>query len=228
MNSKSQMPAFAVALAILIFAGESRSNTAFRGVALSEVSLTGWVRSAFQANEPTVKIAYVDPQALLAAAPGRPAAESLLTGEVNRDDAQLKKMQDSITALLTKYQKDEATLSSVARDKSQKTIQVLEADFQAKQALFQQQIQQRENEVMAPVTDLVRKVLGDIREEGGYSIIFGNDPRGSSIVAADKNLDITDRVVSRLRATSPPKAPATTKGAPPAPAGVTPPKPPAR
>ena len=84
---------------------------------------------------------------------------------------------------------------------------------------------------MAPITDLVKKVLDDIRVEDGYAMILDNAPGASVIVSADKNLDITDRVVSRLKATPAGKlkaqetAPAT-KGAPPAPAGVT--RPPTR
>jgi hypothetical protein len=42
-------------------------------------------------------------------------------------------MQDSINALLTKYQKDEPTLSAAAKDSKQKAIQALETEFQAQQ-----------------------------------------------------------------------------------------------
>ncbi len=71
----------------------------------------------------------------------------------------------------------------------------------------------------APVTEAVKKVLEDIRIEDGYAMIFANDPGQSAIVSADKNLDITDRVVARLRTVAAttknqPKTPAT-------PAGVT-------
>ena len=77
---------------------------------------------------------------------------------------------------------------------------------------------------MAPITDQVKKVIDDIRVEDGYAIILDNAPGAGNIVSADKNLDITDRVVSRLRATPATKiaAPAATKpGAPASPAGVT-------
>jgi len=77
----------------------------------------------------------------------------------------------------------------------------------------------------------VRKVLEDIRAEDGYAVILSNEPGASPILAADKNLDITERVVARLRtvAATKPATPAATKtvGAPTsAPSGVTRPKPP--
>lgn len=174
-----------------------------------------------------IKIAFVNSQALMPAAPGYAAAESTLSKEGEGFRNTLQKMQDSVNAMLTKYQKDEPTLSAAVKDTRQKAIQSLETDLQAKQLQFQQQFAQRQNEVMAPVTDAVKKVLDDIREEGGYAMILDNAPGASNIVSADKNLDITDRVISRLKATAvQTKAAAPKPGAPTTPAGVTRPKPP--
>ena len=111
-------------------------------------------------------------------------------------------MQDSINAHLAKYQKDEPTLSPAAKDKAQKALQAEETEVQAQQLKFQQQFAQRQNEVMAPITDVVKSVLDEIRTEEGYAMILDNEPAQTpSIVSADKNLDITDKVVSRLRTT---------------------------
>jgi outer membrane protein len=182
------------------------------------------------AHGQALKIAFVNSQALMPAAPGYAAAESTLSKEGEGFRTQLQKMQDSVNKLLSDYQKAEPTLSAATKDSRQKAIQSLETDLQAKQLQFQQQFQARQNEVMAPITDAVKKVLDDIREEGGYAMILDNAPGASNIVSADKNLDITDKVVSRLRATptsAVKAAPAAAKpGAPSSPAGVTRPKPP--
>ncbi|HTE46351.1 MAG TPA: OmpH family outer membrane protein, partial [Gemmatimonadaceae bacterium] len=155
--------------------------------------------------------------------------ESLLSKESEGLRTRLQKMQDSVNTMLTKYQKDEPTLTAAVKDTRQKAIQSLETDLQAQNLKAQQQWNQRQAEVMAPITDAVKKVLDDIRVEDGYAMIFDNAAGQSSIVSADKNLDITDRVVSRLRATkagavAAPAAPKT--GAPVSPAGVVKPKPP--
>jgi outer membrane protein len=193
-----------------------------------------------KAQQAAFKIAYVNTQALMDAAPGRAAAEAILSKEGDGYRAQMQKMQDSINAMLAKYQKDEPTLSATAKDTRQAAIQSLETDAQADQLKFQQAMQQHSTEVYAPIMDVVKKVLDDIRREDGYAMILANDPQTTPIVAADKNLDITDRVVSRLKATpassvkivdpsaAPAAAPAPKKpaGAPAAPAGVTSHKPP--
>jgi len=63
--------------------------------------------------------------------------------------------------------------------------------------------------------------LDDIREEGCYAMIIMSEPGQSIIASADKNLDVTDKAVSRLRATKAPAVPTTKAGAPSTPAGVT-------
>jgi outer membrane protein len=171
------------------------------------------------------KIAYVNTAALLENAPGRPDAEAALQKESQGFQAQLQKMQDSLNKLIGDYTKAEPTMSATVKDSRQKQIQSLETDLQARQLQLQQQFAQRQNEVMAPIREQVMKVLDDIRAEDGYAVIMANDPQASVILSADKNLDITDRVVARLRtlsASKTPAAPATKPGAPvSAPAGVT-------
>jgi outer membrane protein len=186
------------------------------------------IAGAANAQAP-IKIAYVNTQSLMEAAPGRAAIEAQLNKEGDGYKAQVDKMQDSINTMLAKYQKEEPTLSAAAKDKAQKSIQSAETDFQAMQLRFQTTFNQHSTEAMAPVLDVVRKVLDDIRVEDGYALILSNDPQTTTIVSADKNLDITDRVVSRLKATpasavkaaDPAAAAKKPAGAPPAPAGVT-------
>jgi len=179
-----------------------------------------------QDGKSCTKLGYVNPQALMEAAPGRVAAESLLTKEGQVYQGQLQKMQDSLNGLLQKYQKEEPTLSATAKETRQKSLQAMENELQQKNSQFQQQFDARKNEVMAPITDVVKKVLDDIREEGCYAMIIMSEPGQSVIASADKNLDVTDKAVSRLRATKAPAVPTTKAGAPSAPAGVTRPKPP--
>jgi outer membrane protein len=182
--------------------------------------------AAGHAQSACTKIGYVNTQVLMEAAPGKITAESLLNKMGDGFKAVLAKEQDSAQKLLVAYQKNVATMTAAAKDKAEKDLQAIENDLQAKQQTFQQQFDARTQEVMGPVKDVVKGVLDALREEGCYAIIFDNAQGASGIVSADKNLDITDKAVSRLRATPAPKikanetvAPA--KGAPASPAGVT-------
>jgi outer membrane protein len=172
-----------------------------------------------QSSGAPFKIAFVNIAVLLDIAPGRPQAESAYAREMRGYGDQVKKMSDSLNTLFANYQKQEATLTTAQRESRQKTMRDLQERFQERQQQLTQQAQQRQNELMAPIMEQVKKVLDDIRQEDGYAMIITGDP--NLILSYDKNLDITDRVVARLKTVA--AAPGVTKpGAPAsAPAGVT-------
>lgn len=188
------------------------------------------VASPLAAQAAAGKIAYVNPQALFANAPGRVQAESAFVKETEGYRAELGRMSDALNAMVTAYQKDEARLTAADKERRQRAIGLKEDSLRGRQQQLEQQANQRQSELMAPIMEAVRKVLEDIRAEDGYAVIFSSEPGASPILAADKNLDITDRVVARLKTMSAIKpAPATPQrpaGATNAPSGVTRPKPP--
>jgi outer membrane protein len=160
--------------------------------------VTGVSRTA-HAQQPSAsfKIAFVNTAVLLENAPGRTQAESTYARDTRGYGDQLKKMSDSLNNLFTVYQKQEPTLSATQKETRQKALRDLQEQLQQKQQQLTQQAQQRQNELMAPIMEQVKKVLDDIRTEDGYSMIITGDPQ--LILSYDKNLDITDRVVARLK-----------------------------
>ena len=222
---RSQIRVIGVGLAVVASGLMAYFAPAVTGFTTS--SLTGVTKGAPQQG--SFKIAYINSEALMAVAPGKASADSALNRMGEGFRAQLGKLQDSAQALLTKYQKDEPKMTAAQKENAQKTLQAIDTDLQTKQQQFSQQFNAKQQELLAPITDAVKQVIDDIRTEGGYAMILDNAPgAGSNIVAADKNLDITDKVVSRLKATPAPKPKIAepTKGAPGAPAGVT--RPPTR
>lgn len=175
------------------------------------------------------RIAYVNPQALFASAPGRAQAESAFVKETENYRVELNRMSDALNAMMAAYQKDEVRLTAADKERRQRAIGLKEDSLRGRQQQLEQVASQRQNELMAPIMEAVRKVLEDIRAEDGYAMIFSSEPGASPILAADKNLDITDRVVARLKtmaAIKPAAQPQRPAGATNAPAGVTRPKPP--
>jgi outer membrane protein len=211
-------------------------RSVFRGALVATATFIAM--SSVSAQQPGAgRIAYVNPQALFEAAPGRAAAESTLDREGQGFRTELDRLSAALNQAIADYQKAEPTLTAAQKDVRQRTLQAKQDSLRQRQEELQQRFQQRQSELMAPIMETVKKVLEDIRVEDGYSMILNNDPSQSIIVAADRNLDITERVVARLRtvaangaARPSTVAPTTTQpaaGAPAsAPAGVTRPKPP--
>jgi len=193
-------------------------RTACTTVAVLALSTLASRVVAAQQPSAQFRIAFVNTQVLLDNAPGRVEAESLFARETRGYGDQLKKMSDSLNALYATYQKQEPSLTPAQRETRQKTMRDLQESLQTKQQQLSQQAQSRQNELMAPIMEQVKKVLDDIRGEDGYAMIITGDP--SLILSYDKNLDITDRVVARLKTVA--AKPAAKPGVPAsAPSGVT-------
>jgi outer membrane protein len=173
-----------------------------------------------QQSASSFKIAFVNMGVLLDNAPGRVQAESTYAREVRGYGDQVKKMSDSLNSMFSTYQKQEASLTATQKESKQKAMRDYQEQLQEKQQQLTQQAQQRQNELMAPIMEQVKKVLDDIRTEDGYAMIITGDP--NLILSYDKNLDITDRVVARLRTVAATPSQVPKPGAPAsAPAGVT-------
>jgi outer membrane protein len=168
------------------------------------------------------KFAFINSQALLQNAPGRADAEAAFEKEMVGIRAQLSKLQDSLTNMNEAWAKEEPTLQGAAKEARMKVLREKEQAWGAQAQKLQAQAQDRQEELMQPIMENLRKVLDDVRMDGGYSFIF-DVAAGAFIVSADKNLDITERVLSKMRLSAPKAAPTAKPAAGPtsAPAGIT-------
>ncbi|HET9003262.1 MAG TPA: OmpH family outer membrane protein [Gemmatimonadaceae bacterium] len=177
----------------------------------------------------TLKFAYIDSRALLAQAPGRAEAEAQFQKEMSSYQQQVQKMGDSLNTMMAAYTKAELTLSPAAKEARQKTIRDKEAAYQERVQGLQEQAQQRQGELMGPIMQLINTAISDVRAQDGYSFIFDVGAQGGVVVAADTTLNITEKVLARLKTISARPAssvPVPNAGAPmTTPAGIAKPKP---
>jgi outer membrane protein len=180
------------------------------------------IGSTARGQSTPIKLGYVNTEVLMASAPGRAAAEALYNKEVEAFQKQQKVWSDSLRKQVDAYTKAEPLLSAAKKESEQARLQKLNQDLTNLNTLGEAKIQQRQNEVLAPLMEVVRAAIDEIRTEGGYAMIFSGD-QNSPIVAADKNLDLTEKVVARLKTKA-----ATTPAAPSAMAPSAVKKPPTR
>ena len=174
--------------------------------ALVFTTIAGTARAQTAAAPSPTKIGYVKTEALMASAPGRDAAQATYDKEVAAFTAQQKKWGDSLQKLVDDYKKAAPKLTDAQKQAQELKISGIQTELDAKNQEGQQKMQARMNELLAPLMEVVKKAIEDIRVEDGFAIIFSGDAN-TPIVSADKNLDLTDRVVGRLK-TIAAKAPA--------------------
>jgi outer membrane protein len=180
------------------------------------------------------RMAYVNTQVIFEGVPGRTDAQAQFEKEMTATRSMVQKLQDSLQALQAAYAKEEATLTAAQKEVRQRALREKAQGYQERVQGLDEQMQARQNELMAPLMDQVRLALEDVRQEMGFSFVF-DISAGQVIVSADKNLDITERVVAKIRTMPKPTLPIAgapaarpTTGPSATPAGVARPKPPAR
>lgn len=161
------------------------------------LALAGLVFTAERA-EAQQKFAFIDSRVIVDRAPGREAAESQLQKETESLQIQVKSWQDSLELMLTDYRKVEATLTAAQKETRQRTINDKRTDFARRAEEMDQKMQQRQQELSAPIMAQIRETLEALRAEENYTFIF-DVAAGGVIVAADKNLDLTEKVIRRLK-----------------------------
>ena len=168
------------------------------------------------------KFGFINSAAILQDAPGRVEAENRLKTELATYQAQLQRMSDSLQTMESDFNNTANTLDSATRMARVKIIQDREAAYQIRARALDSTMQSRQAEMIRPIMENVQKVIEQVRAEDGYAMIFDVASQSSVIVAADKNLDITQKVLARVKAGGAPKSTGNANPLSPQPAGVTP------
>jgi outer membrane protein len=180
---------------------------------------------AAQAPAPVAKIGYINSALLLQQAPGRAEAEAQFDREVGVYRQQIQRMDDSLKIMMTAFDRDAAKLDSATRETRRTTIGRKEVEYQQRARGLDSTMQARQAQLVKPIMERVQAVIETIRSEDNYAVILDVGAQVSVVVAADKRLDLTDRVLARLKSQgTPAAAPPPASGAVPQPAGVTRPK----
>lgn len=185
------------------------------------------------------KIGFVNRQEVLSRIPGRAAYEEGANKELStlqeRLQSQLKVMDDSLKGLFAEYQKVQGTLTAANREARERSLQLKQQEFESRAQQLQMHAQQRNDELVAPLREEVQRAVDEVRAAEGFVALFDVGSQVSQIASYDKSLDVTEKVIARLKTVTL-AAPAAgtrtdaakpTVGAKPAPAGITK-KPPAQ
>ncbi len=168
------------------------------------------------------KVGYVDSRRILSEMPGRQQVEARLQTEMATLESREKKMADSLQAMLASFQTDSAKMTPEDRTKRFAAMQQYDALYRDTLQALQAEAQQLQGAAMQPLFDQIKLALDEVRAADGLAFIFDIGSQGNAIVSMDKNLDLSDKVLARIRAmpARPVAAPAAQPAAPkPAPAG---------
>lgn len=149
---------------------------------------------------PSAKIAYIDSRRLLQQTPGYAAAESTFAKELATYRQEVSKLQASLDSSASNFEQQSVVLNPTQRTTKRKELETQQQTLEKRSQELQQRAATRERELLSPIQQRVQVAIEALRMEDGYAIIFDVTAAGGSIVTADKSLDLTDRVLERLKA----------------------------
>lgn len=167
------------------------------------------------------KVGYIDSRKILQEMPARAAAETRMRVGLEALSARQKKMVDSLNFLMASFERDSASLSQADKVARFTAMQTYDAQYRDTLQVLEEAAQTSQAEAMQPLFDQIKLALEDVRQADGYAMIFDIGGSANPIVSMDRNLDVSDRVLARIRAmpataAAPAAAPARPAATPPA------------
>lgn len=156
------------------------------------VALTGLVLSASVAAA-QAKLGFIDSRKLITEAPGAKEAQQTLERELQGYQSGVQGLQGELERLRTQLASQQGTPSEQQQQAFQQKLTV----YQDSVRKIEQTVQQRQQQLVSPIMQRINTAVEAVRTEGGYAMIF--DASAGALITADPTLDLTDRVLARLR-----------------------------
>ncbi len=168
-------------------------------VAVLAASPTALLSQGLQSAPAAVKIAFISSQEILQNTPGYAVAESTYRKELQASQTEYQKMQQQLDSAAQVFDQQSLVLSPAARAAKQKDLQAMQQRIEQRSNELQDRLRLREQELLGPLRARISSVIQGIRAEMNYTVIFDADAAGGFVAAADPALNITARVLQRLR-----------------------------
>ena len=140
------------------------------------------------------KIGYISTEELVSIMPETAKADSNLQQFRTALIQNAQEKQSSLEAAIEKFNKDTLTMSASVKDVKRVELQKMLNDLQAEDQRIQQQLQQRQQELIAPINRKAFDAIQSVAKDNGYSYVF---EKGALLVAPPGE-DILQLVAKKL------------------------------
>jgi outer membrane protein len=163
------------------------------------LSLLGTVLLVLFAQYPVMawsaelKIGYVNTVKVIEEAPQGIEALKKLEAEFGPRDKELVQLQGRIRALNDELQKSPTTLKERERSSRERELLTLKRELKRATQEFREDYNQRRNEELAALQQIVRKAIVDLARQEKYDLIMHE-----GVLYAGDAVDITEKILKRL------------------------------
>ena len=162
--------------------------------------LTLAVPALLSAQQGGQKIGFINSRAVLLATPGYAQAESTYNRELADFRSEVERLQSSLDSMAADFEQKSVMLSATAKTAKRKDIDDRRVKLEQRAQELRDKAAQREQALIAPIHGRVNEAIEGIRADGGYALIFDVSANDGLIVTADKSLDLTQKVIDKIKA----------------------------
>ena len=149
------------------------------------------------------KFGRVDLTAVITAMPEFAEANKNLEAYGKDLQDQLEQMQVEFNQKLADYQKNANTYSDAIRQTKESELQQLDQRLREFQQIAYQDLQKKQNELMAPIIEKANNAVNAVAKEGGYIAIFNTEgdmaaSAGLAYFDPEQLTNITEAVAKKL------------------------------
>lgn len=145
------------------------------------------------------RLAFISSRTILDSTPGYVAAESTFYREFQGMRDEVQKLQQQLDSAVQAFDQASIALSPAAKDAKRRDLQQMQDRMTRRSSSLDSLARARNQELLGPFQARINLIIQGIRAEGNYAFIFDGDAQGTGIVAADPALNLTSRVIGRLR-----------------------------
>ena len=151
----------------------------------------------------TGRLAFLSSRTILDSTPGYAAAESTFFREFQAMRDEVQKLQQQLDSAVQAFDQASIALSPAAKTAKRTELQTMQERMSQRSSELDSRARARNQELLGPFQARINTIIQGMRAEGNYAIIFDSDAQGNGIVAADPALNLTSRVIERLRQSNP-------------------------
>jgi outer membrane protein len=151
------------------------------------------------------KIGYMDSQKVMQNLPQRKTVKKTLTDYAKQQRKKYSDKEASYQKELSNFQKNKSSMSDTAVDNQKKKLTNMQSSLSKLGNKLSQQIQQKRNELMAPILQNINDAIKSIAKANGLDFVVdksADEGSGTILYASDQQMDITQKVIDHVKSTS--------------------------
>lgn len=151
-----------------------------------------------------MKIGFVEPRSVLEKMPEMRAVQQRMQNFMERKQNELSEKERELQTEIEQYQQKVGVISEEARQTEEERLNNMDVEFRELQNTAQQEMQQRQTELMSPLLEQLQGAIDNVAAEQGLDYVLNTTTSGGDVIilyvseSVQEEYDITDAVMREL------------------------------